>query len=805
MKFAPFLIVLLSCGVARAGTLTVTNAGDSGAGTLRQAILDARPGDTITFSLPAGTTAITLTSDQLVIDKDLTITGPGANLLTVQRGRGEGQPLFYFRIFKIGTGSAINVAISGLTIANGKVTDGGAGILAGSSATVALSGCSVSGNVIYNPNDHNSTARPGNSPDPSSPREIFCAGGSASGISNGGVMSITNCTISGNSSDASAGCPRFGGGIYNAGTLTLTSSTISGNQGYGGAQGGGILNDQILNLVNCTIANNSADLGGGILNIPSGTVNGKNTIIATNYAPTSPDFYGSLISQRYNLIGNTSGMTITGDTTGNQTNVNPLLGPLQDNGGPTLTQALLHNSPAIDQGSSSGATTDQRGYPRPIENANIPNAIGGDAGDIGAYEDQTVCETVVTNNNDSGPGSLRYSIANRCPGGEISFSPTVTSPINLISGRLLIDKPMKIIGPGANLMTVQRDPSASTRFSVFQVIATGPITISGLTIKGGASTIGGGINCNISDSTGTLTLNGCTITGNAAQNDGSQSGLGGGIYNQNKTLIVNNSTISSNLSDTDGGGIYGGGLNTLTITNCTISNNSAGGYGGGVSGTSVAVTSSTIAYNSAATGGGIKGNSSFSTIRDTIVAKNTASTSGPDLSGPFNSQGYNLIGNTAGTSISGSTTEDIINVDPLLDVLQDNGGPTPTIALLPGSPAIDQGASFGVIFSDQRGVNRPLDFPNIANAVGGNGSDIGAFEAEFPLQITSITRLASGDIILHGLGTVNTPATVQASADLSPNSFAPIGTATATAGGVLQYDDAGAVGLTMRFYRLTYP
>ena len=370
------LILLFNCDRAEAATLNVTSAADSGAHTLRQAILDARPGDTITFSLPAGTTAITLTSDQLLINKDLTITGPGANLLTVQRGRAGGQPLFYFRIFQIGTGSAINVVISGLTITNGALNGGGAGIAVHGPATVALSGCTVSGNLIYDPNNPYFTNKAGDGPHPSSISDQFCVGGSASGISNSGVMTITSCTISGNESEATALCARLGGGIYNIGTLTVTNSTISGNLSFGGAEGGGILNDHILTLVNCTISNNLAGLGGGICNGPSTTVNAKNTIIATNFASTSPDFYGSLTSQRYNLIGNTAGTTITGDVTGNQTNVDPLLGPLQDNGGPTQTQAPLPNSPAIDKGSSSGATTDQRGFPRPIDNTSISNAVG---------------------------------------------------------------------------------------------------------------------------------------------------------------------------------------------------------------------------------------------------------------------------------------------------------------------------------------------------------------------------------------------------------------------------------------------
>src|SRR5207249_7370449 len=80
----------------------------------------------------------------------------------------------------------------------------------------------------------------------------------------------------------------------------------------------------------------------------------------------------------------------------------------------------------------------------------------------------------------------------------------------------------------------------------------------------------------------------------------------------------------------------------------------------------------------------------------------------------------------------GPITYTIITQDPLLGLLQNNGGPTPTMALLPGSPAIDTGKDFGIA-TDQRGRVRPFDFPEIANVTGGDGSDIGAFEVVSPL------------------------------------------------------------------------
>src|SRR5205807_10092448 len=123
-------------------------------------------------------------------------------------------------------------------------------------------------------------------------------------------------------------------------------------------------------------------------------------------------FSGILTSQGYNLIGDTSGVPITGSTTGNQLGVDPLFDTkgLQDNGGPTKTIALRPNSPAIDKGDSGGSITDQRGFARPVV---IPGTqpSPGDGSDIGAYEMQAdqlpgCISPVVTNNQDGGAGSL---------------------------------------------------------------------------------------------------------------------------------------------------------------------------------------------------------------------------------------------------------------------------------------------------------------------------------------------------------------------------------------------------------------
>jgi hypothetical protein len=157
----------------------------------------------------------------------------------------------------------------------------------------------------------------------------------------------------------------------NEGTLTLTNSTISGNAATSqSSYGGGIYNSYLstLTLNNGTISANFANHGGGIYNFNFSTANFKNTIIGWNSVHpvygTRPDCGGTLISQGYILIQNPSGCIPACDFTGSFIGLVALLGPLQDNGGPTKTHTLLTSSPAIDAGNpatpGSGATTPVR-------------------------------------------------------------------------------------------------------------------------------------------------------------------------------------------------------------------------------------------------------------------------------------------------------------------------------------------------------------------------------------------------------------------------------------------------------------
>ena len=217
--------------------------------------------------------------------------------------------------------------------------------------------------------------------------------------SSSGTLTVTDSTVDGNIATMGAGL--FADGA--SGSITIVSSTVSRN--IANESGGGILieggSHQIINstvssnfakagggiqslggttdLTSVTIASNNANQGGGI-NSVGGTVSIFGSIIATNFAAVGADVAGAIMSKGSNLIGNPAGATITGVQAGNINNVNPRLGSLQNNGGPTETHAILTGSPAIDAAVGPSLSVDQRGIARP-QGANA---------DIGAFERSTV-------------------------------------------------------------------------------------------------------------------------------------------------------------------------------------------------------------------------------------------------------------------------------------------------------------------------------------------------------------------------------------------------------------------------------
>jgi hypothetical protein len=573
-------------------------------------------------------------------------------------------------------------------------------------------------------------------------------------IFDGDEVELIGCTFIGNQAQG-------GGAIYNdadyklgMANCTLAKNSVSFN---GGGGGGAILNRSYFTAGALTISDNTADgYGGGIYNDFESS--GKpfrasvmNSIIAGNHAShgSASDVFGTFESEGYNLVGISSagnGFTMGTDRSGTVFGpLDPKLGPLAYNGGSTATMALLPDSPAIDQGGVKG-NVDQRGYTRPYDNPAVPNAQNGT--DIGAFEAQATpaptpspppCggPTIVTNNDDSGRGSLRSIIATVCPGATITFASSVVGPINLTSGELVVDKSLSIVGPGANLLTVQRSPASGTpSFRIFHVKSGDSNSISGLTISNGNPADyggGGGILSEYFYGSTRLTVTGCTISGNNSGTNATFNG-GGGINNFAATLVVINSTIAGNTATGSGGGIYSV-RGTASVVNSTISGDLALGNGGGGvfdSDGSMSFIYDTIADNSAAKGAGIY-NDDTGDVRagDTLIARNTSTAGSDDFYGSLNSDGFNLIGNTTDTNVTGDSTGNQLNVDPKLGPLQNNGGPTFTHALLPGSPALDAGTYgyyAGRITNDQRASSRPIDLMEIGGPTGGDNSDIGAFE-----------------------------------------------------------------------------
>jgi len=399
--------VLLFCAVViqlQASTITVTNTNDSGPGSLRQALTNVNDGDVVNFAV-SGT--IALTNGELLVDKSVTISGPGAATLAVDGN-------FTTRVFHIGPGKT--ASISGLTLTGGSAgSENGGGILndhailtmdscavrnsggfglgggiyndgsAGSGALTILNSAvsrnraSYAGGGIYNDADNggNATLTIMNSTvdgNGAAYNDIPFGGGEGGGIYNsGGMMTITNSSVSDNSAGlpgpnfptgAGAGisnygtltitnstissnnCFLFAGGVYNNGTLTITNSTVTGNSavgqhdGHPWGHGGGIVGE--VTLTNSTLSNNYSNLSAGGIE-GSGAIG--NTILNSN---SGANITGSMTSLGYNISSDDGGGNLTGP--GDQINTDPMIGPLQNNGGPTLTHALLPGSPAVNAG-----------------------------------------------------------------------------------------------------------------------------------------------------------------------------------------------------------------------------------------------------------------------------------------------------------------------------------------------------------------------------------------------------------------------------------------------------------------------
>lgn len=646
-------------------TFTVMNTDNTGPNSLRDAIGQANSqagADTIVFDASIAGQTITLGS-RIDIADDLTIEG-GADGMTIS---GDNR----WDIFNI---FAPSTTLDSLTLQDaGAEFDGSAIVFGGDDLT------------IRNSTFQNNTA--------------LERGGALLNI--GGVVVIENSTIVGNAA------PDVGGGLANqaSGTLILINSTVANNRSDSDGSGGGF----------------AGGVGGGIWTQAGSTTLLQNSVVAGNFMGTGTaafDLSGALdAGSTFNLIGDASNAGgLTNGTDNNQVGIdwttvlsNDGSAPiLADNGGPTATVALAADSPTIDAGdNTSASTTDQRGRTRTADS----DGNGTATVDIGAFE--VPAPLVVMNTANTGAGSLRDVVgqANNQAGADtIVFDSSIAGQTITLGSRIDVSDDLTIEG-GTDGMTISGD----NRWDIFNIFAPST-TLDSLTLQdAGANFDGSAIYFGGDD----LLIRNSTLQNNRALS------RGGALFNIGGNTTILNSTIFGNSAPDNGGGLANFNSGTLTIINSTITGNR-----------------SDSDDNGSGIGGGIHTDSGSTTIlQNSIVAGNFmgTATSLYDLSGAVDgASSFNLIGDAANAGgLTNGTDNNQVGIDwttVLLNdgsapILADNGGPTATVALTPTSPATDTGSNAiadGIAF-DQRG----LGFERILDG-NGNGTavaDIGAFEA----------------------------------------------------------------------------
>ncbi|MGH8041776.1 MAG: choice-of-anchor Q domain-containing protein [Rudaea sp.] len=343
----------------------------------------------------------------------------------------------------------------------------------------------------------------------------------------------------------------------------------------------------------------------------------------------------------------------------------------------------------------------------------------------------------VTSGGDSGDGTcdatctLRDAIAaaNANTGADtITFASNLSGDMILLDiagkGNIAITDDLIIQGPGANRLAVSGgDVASSTDGGILNFSAYSTLTLAGITLTdGNTNGKGGALRTNAHN----LTLSDVAIQNSHAQT------FGGGVYmGSYGSATFTHSTLSGNSAISGGG--FSSNYVTVALVDSTVSGNSAHAGGGFYARAGLTVSNSTISGNVANyLGGGFELNKFDATLTNSIVANNSAN-SGAEFFGTTQYGTNNVTANNTliegNYSIGGtfSGANNIFGQDPKLGPLTNNGGSTQTLALLPGSPAIDVGNNSTCETTDQRGVTRPYDGSNKGTAI----CDMGAFEVGF--------------------------------------------------------------------------
>lgn len=577
-------LVTLREAITAANTDTLTDLGQKGFG------VDIIEFDPVVFGTPR---VIQLALGELNVTQSLTINGPGHALLSIDAQQTS-------RIFNFSV-TLGNHTIAGITLTGGKATGEGGAVRSQSNLTVDAS--VIRGNTA--------TGRGGG---------IFCGPGD---------LSITNSTITGNSTTGSFG---NGGGVF-ANRATVTNSTLTDNQTSGNnAHGGGLYGVRHVELAGSTISGNRT-LGSGVHGggLHAYSVKLTNTTVTDNRAAGSGGGFLAAYAA-------------------------------------TLTDSTISNNMAA----MSGGGFRVAGFLNFVGTATLTNSqvSGNQATDGGGFSAgfATVTDSTISGNTASGFG-----------GGFHVAKQGVLQPAMAVVVRSAVTGNTAASGGGfyANNGAALERSSVSNNMGGGIFALYGDVTVTASTISGNQRTLGGGGG--IFARYANVTLESSTINGNSAM------GAGGGIRSY-ESVAVRNSTISGNTASVSGGGIYARRdplrpyVGTLTISHSTIAGNHA----------------------ASGTGGGIWKAGGQLDLSATIVAENTAGDGNPDLQlgqAAVDLQ-YVLVGNKLGTALTEAQTPDARGnligsstgggtIDPKLGPLADNGGPTKTRALLPGSPAVD--------------------------------------------------------------------------------------------------------------------